>query len=132
MLLQIDCHVIDATGHIAQWYFGFQLQRLFGCGLTNTRACKTQHRKTDGSHGFQYVVHGVTLDRYLTITQVGSRIGKAIKPTMAVAAISAGLLTFQRNSTARDATPISAVSQSPMAIFPSRTQAPRMVPMAAG
>jgi hypothetical protein len=52
--------VIDATDHIAQWYFDFQLQRFFRCGLSNTRACKSQRRKADGSHGFQYVVHGIT------------------------------------------------------------------------
>ena len=60
MLLQIDRHVIDAAGHVAKRYFGFQLQRHFRCGLTNTRACKSQRRKSDRSYGFQYVVHGVT------------------------------------------------------------------------
>ena len=42
-----------------------------------------------------------------------------------------GLLTFQRNSTASETIPISAVSQSPIAMRPSRMQAPRIVPIAA-
>ena len=50
---------------------------------------------------------------------------------IAVAATSRGLLTFHRNSTMRLPAATSAVSQSPMAIFPSSTQAPRIVPMAA-
>src|SRR5262245_17748441 len=62
--------------------------------------------------------------RYFNITQFGSRIGKAINPSTAVAAISIGLLTFHRNKTASDPTPMRAVSQSPIAIFLSRTQRP--------
>lgn len=49
--------------------------------------------------------------------------GKAIKPITAVAAISTGLLTFQRKKTARDSTPIRAVSKLPMAMFPSKMHA---------
>jgi hypothetical protein len=62
---------------------------------------------------------------YFTITQAGCRIGYASSPITAVAAMSNGLLTFQRNSTVSDAAPISAVSQSPMAMRPSRMQADR-------
>jgi heavy metal sensor kinase len=47
---------------------------------------------------------------------------KAMRPTAAVAAIRIGLLIFQRNSTASEMMPIAAVSQSPIAIFPSRMQ----------
>jgi hypothetical protein len=68
---------------------------------------------------------------YFTMTQSGCRIGYATDPITAVIAINNGLLTFQRDSTASDAAPIRAVSQSPMAMRPSRMQAPRMVPMAA-
>ena len=49
----------------------------------------------------------------------------------AVTATSNGLLTFQRNRTTRLPSATRAVNQSPMAIFPSKTHAPRMVPMAA-
>jgi hypothetical protein len=41
------------------------------------------------------------------------------------------LLTFHRNRTATDPTPMRIVNQSPMAIRPRRTLAPRMVPIAA-
>src|SRR6516162_6142950 len=68
---------------------------------------------------------------YLSITHVGCSSGKAIKPMMPVAAISSGLFTFQRNNTASDTTPMRAVSQSPIAIFPRRMHAPRIVPIAA-
>src|SRR5713226_2117390 len=68
---------------------------------------------------------------YLTNTQSGLRIGKAIIPTIAVAATRIGLLTFQRNNTIRLDSAISAVSQSPIAILPSRSEAPRIVPIAA-
>jgi len=54
-----------------------------------------------------------------------------MSPMMAAAATSNGLLTFQRNKTTRLTSATSAVSQSPMAIRPRRTEAPRMVPMAA-
>ncbi len=50
---------------------------------------------------------------------------------IAVAATSTGLLTFQRNRATRLPNAMSAVSQSPIAIFPNRTHAPRIVPMAA-
>jgi len=63
----------------------------------------------------------------LTIPVVGIEPG--IKP--AVAATKTGLLTFQRTRTIRLTSAINTVSQSPIAIFPSRTQAPNMVPMAA-
>ena len=43
-----------------------------------------------------------------------------MRPMMAVAATRSGLLTFQRKSTARLRAATRAVSQSPMAIFPSR------------
>jgi len=52
-------------------------------------------------------------------------------PTTAVAATSIGLLTFQRNNKIRLTVAIKAVSESPMAIFPSSTAAPRIVPIAA-
>src|SRR2546421_10271833 len=68
---------------------------------------------------------------HFTKTHVGRRSGNAINPMSAVAAISAGLLTFQRNRTPRLPSPRSAVSQSPIAIRPSSTLAPRIVPMAA-
>src|SRR5262249_9663353 len=63
---------------------------------------------------------------YFTKTQSGLRRGKAMRPTIAAAAMSSGLLTFQRNNTTRLTSATSAVSQSPIAIFPSRTHAPRM------
>ena len=47
----------------------------------------------------------------------------------AVAAMSSGLLTFHRNRTARDAAAIANVSELPIAIRPSKTQAPRRVPL---
>src|SRR5579883_2643277 len=69
--------------------------------------------------------------RYFTMTQSGWMSGKAIKPTRAVVAMSRGLLSFHRNKAASVAIPIKAVSQSPIAIPPSRMQAPRIVPIAA-
>src|SRR5712692_4247716 len=74
--------------------------------------------------------HGLS-SSYFTNTQVGWSRGNAMRPMIAVTATSRGLLTFQRNSTTRLASAMSAVSQSPMAILPNNTQAPRMVPMAA-
>jgi len=68
---------------------------------------------------------------YFTKTHSGLSSGKAMRPIMAVAATSRGLLTFQRNRTTRLLTPTRAVSQSPIAIFPRSTQAPSIVPMAA-
>src|SRR6516165_3670859 len=68
---------------------------------------------------------------YFTNTQAGFSRGNAIIPTAAVAATSRGLLTFQRKSTNKLTSAITAVSQSPMAILPSRTAAPRIVPIAA-
>ena len=58
-----------------------------------------------------------------TITQAGCSHGYAIRPMTAVAAISRGLLTFQRNNTASDTSPIKSVSQSPIAMRPSRMHA---------
>ena len=52
-----------------------------------------------------------------------------MSPTTAVAAMNKGLLTFQRKRTASETAPISSVSQSPMAIRPSKMQAPRIVPI---
>src|SRR5262249_54834679 len=75
--------------------------------------------------------HESSFFSYFTNTHSGRSNGKAIRPMTAVTATSRGLLTFQRKSTARLATARSAVSQSPMAIFPRRTHAPRIVPMAA-
>jgi hypothetical protein len=49
---------------------------------------------------------------YLTMTQPGCSSGKAIRPTTAVAAMRSGLLTFQRNKTVTEATPMSAVSHA--------------------
>src|SRR5437773_2746909 len=68
---------------------------------------------------------------HFTKTHVGFSSGNAITPMSAVTAIRTGLLTLQRNRTPRLASPTSAVSQSPIAIRPSSTQAPRIVPMAA-
>src|SRR6266478_1904421 len=68
---------------------------------------------------------------YFTKTHVGWSSGNAISPITAAAAMSRGLLTFQRNSTTRLTSVTTAVSQSPMAIRPRRTQAPRIVPIAA-
>lgn len=59
---------------------------------------------------------------YFTKTHVGFKGGKAIRPIAAVAATRTGLLTFQRNSTTRLTSPISAVSQSPMWSFPRSLQ----------
>src|SRR5205807_8383935 len=68
---------------------------------------------------------------YFTKTHGGWSNGNAISPIIAAAAMSRGLLTFQRKSTTRLTSVTSAVSQSPIAIRPSSTQAPRMVPIAA-
>src|SRR5438093_870731 len=68
---------------------------------------------------------------HFTKTHGGFSSGNAITPMSAVTAIRTGLLTLQRNRTPRLASPTSAVSQSPIAIRPSSTQAPRIVPMAA-
>src|SRR5262249_31668163 len=68
---------------------------------------------------------------YFTNTHSGLSRGKAMSPMTAVAATSTGLLTFQRNSTTRLPSATRIVSQSPIAIRPRRTQAPRIVPMAA-
>src|SRR5215469_370418 len=57
---------------------------------------------------------------YLTNTQPGCSSGKAIRPITAVTAISSGLLTLKRNRTARLPIPTSTVSQSPIAILPSK------------
>ena len=54
-----------------------------------------------------------------------------MSPMTAVAVTRIGLLSFQRTNTTRLSTAIKAVSQSPIAIFPNRTEAPRIVPMAA-
>src|SRR5205823_2055272 len=62
---------------------------------------------------------------HFTKTHVGFSSGNAITPMSAVTAIRTGLLTLQRNRTPRLASPTSAVSQSPIAIRPSSTQAPR-------
>jgi hypothetical protein len=50
---------------------------------------------------------------------------------MAVAATSKGLLIFHLNNTTRLPNAIKVVSQSPMAILPNSTEAPKIVPMAA-
>src|SRR5215467_6037710 len=68
---------------------------------------------------------------YFTNTQPGFRSGNATIPTRAVAAINAGLLTFQRKRIRRLTSVTAAVSQSPMAILASSTEAPRIVPIAA-
>src|SRR5881409_105206 len=68
---------------------------------------------------------------HFTKTHVGFSSGNAITPMSAVTAIRTGLLTLQRNRTPRLPSPTSAVSQSPIAIRPSSTHAPRIVPMAA-
>ena len=68
---------------------------------------------------------------YFTNTHAGCSRGNATNPTMAVAATSTGLLIFHRNSTIKLARATSAVSQSPIAIRPRSTEAPRMVPIAA-
>src|SRR5437867_6784643 len=68
---------------------------------------------------------------YFTNTHSGLSSGNAMSPMIAVAATSIGLLTFQRNRTTRLPSATNAVSQSPIAIFPSNTHAPRIVPMAA-
>src|SRR6516165_9354366 len=60
--------------------------------------------------------------RYFTMTQEGCNSGKAISPITAVAATSSGLLTlFQRKRMPRLPAAIRIVSQSPIAILPSRT-----------
>src|SRR5437899_171206 len=68
---------------------------------------------------------------HFTKTHVGFSSGNAITPMSAVTAIRTGLLTLQRNRTPRLASPTSAVSQSPIAIRPSSTQAPRSLPSVA-
>src|ERR1019366_4761408 len=68
---------------------------------------------------------------YFTNTQVGLSKGKAMIPTAAVAAIKSGLLIFHRKRTTTLIRATIAVSQSPIAIRPSRTDAPRIVPIAA-
>ena len=65
------------------------------------------------------------------MTHAGQKSGKAMRPTIAAAAIKSGLLTFQRNKTTKDIKPMSNVSQSPIAIRPKSTHAPKMVPIAA-
>jgi hypothetical protein len=61
---------------------------------------------------------------YFTNTQAGFSRGSATIPTAAVVATSKGLLIFQRKSTSKLTSAIRTVSQSPMAILPSRTAAP--------
>src|SRR5689334_6302210 len=68
---------------------------------------------------------------YFTITQAGCRSGKAIRPATAVVAINVGLPTFHRNRITSETIATAAVNQSPIAMRPNRTHAPRMVPMAA-
>jgi len=62
---------------------------------------------------------------YFTNTHAGWSSGNAINPMIAVAATSTGLLTFHRNSTIKLERATSAVSQSPIAMRPSRTHARR-------
>src|SRR5215467_7929521 len=90
-----------------------------------------QAEKDRAEDGCEHHLSPVLRISYLTMTQPGCSSGNAMRPTTAVAAISSGLLTFQRNRTASDAAAISAVNQSPMAICPSRMEAPRIVPIAA-
>src|SRR5437660_911394 len=71
------------------------------------------------------------LRSYFTKTHSGLSSGNATSPMIAVAATSRGLLTFQRNKTTRLPSATSAVRQSPIEIFPCRTQAPTIVPKAA-
>src|SRR5215467_604368 len=58
---------------------------------------------------------------YLIITHVGCSSGNAMRPITAVIAMRMGLFTFQRKRAASDATAMRTVSQSPIAICPSRT-----------
>src|SRR5512144_763695 len=76
-------------------------------------------------------LHDEALLHYFTNTHVGCSSGNASNPMTAVAATNTGLLTFHLNSTTRLRRATRAVSQSPIAILPSRTHAPRMVPIAA-
>src|SRR5262249_46074895 len=78
-------------------------------------------------------VHAVTSGCriHLTKTHFGSRIGKAMRPTTAVAATSTGLLTWKRKRMTRLASAMRAVSQSPIAMRARSRQAPNIVPIAA-
>src|SRR5205823_14878331 len=84
-----------------------------------------------GGHRHCREVTAVPAASYFTKTHSGLRSGNAMRPMIAVAATSKGLLTFQRNRTTRLPMATSVVNQSPIAIFPRRTHAPRIVPMAA-
>src|SRR6266851_3162892 len=90
-----------------------------------------QAEKGGAENGRKHHLSPVHVTSYLSMTQSGCSSGKAIRPTTAVAAMRSGLLTFQRNKTASEATPMRTVSQSPIAMRPSRMQAPRIVPIAA-
>src|SRR5262249_22343670 len=68
---------------------------------------------------------------YFTMTQVGCSNGKATTPISAVVPTSSGLLTFQRSIANSAPSMIRIVSQSPMAMRPRSTHAPRIVPIAA-
>src|SRR6266849_2182197 len=124
-----DPRVLHATGRAHRGVASDQcraqsagdgVSRYFGHATTPLKAHEEDRR-----------VAMVVSSSYFTKTHSGLSSGNAIRPMIAVAATSRGLLTFQRNKTTRLPSATSVVSQSPIAIFPSRTQAPRIVPMAA-
>src|SRR5437870_8696288 len=115
--------------HIAPRSFGQDvrgwLARLVGQGRLRNRV------RRPGGHRHCREVTAVPAASYFTKTHSGLRSGNAMRPMIAVAATSKGLLTFQRNRTTRLPSATSAVSQSPIAIFPTRTPAPKTLPLAA-
>src|SRR5438034_3692757 len=104
--------------------------RLGATGRTRRRIV-SDRRLTESAPGECGWCFAHAASSYFTNTHSGLSSGNAMSPMIAVAATSRGLLTFQRKRTTRLASATSTVSQSPMAIFPSSTQAPRMVPIAA-
>src|SRR5262249_55058023 len=94
------------------------------------RSGRSQEGKDD-DHRSVWNIGPHLLYTYFTKTHVGCRSGKAMSPRTAAAATSAGLLTFQRNSSTRLISATSTVNQSPIAILLNKIHAPRIVPMAA-
>src|SRR5438093_4949690 len=93
-----------------------RLARLVDQGGLRNRVCRP------GGHRHCREVRAVSAASYFTKTHSGLRSGNAMRPMIAVAATSKGLLTFQRNSTTRLPSATSAVSQTPNAILPSSPQ----------
>src|SRR6185312_1786998 len=112
----IDRQMIDPAPHVAEWNFPLQLE-----GRRDRRARLRGDAQCDEQPQHDH----------FTITQAGWISGKATRPAAAVTAIRRGLAIRQRKSASRARSPMSTVNQSPMAMRPRRTQAPRIVPMAA-